>query len=95
MDASRFSFNFTELDNTQAIFIAEIFLSNVHSKRFNNKFLLWNWISLSCDEASNMLGRHTGVVRHLVEKYPNVIAWHCSNQYLEIAVNDAVWEVKE
>jgi hypothetical protein len=40
MDASRFSFNFTELDNTQAIFIAEIFLSNVHSKRFNNKFLL-------------------------------------------------------
>jgi hypothetical protein len=35
-----------------------------------------------------MLWRHSGVARHLVEKYPNLIVWHCSNHPLEIAVND-------
>jgi hypothetical protein len=40
-----------------------------------------------------MLGRHAGVVRHLVEKYTNLIVWHCSNHHLEIAVNDVVRDV--
>jgi hypothetical protein len=35
-----------------------------------------------------MLGRHAGVARHLVEKCPNLIIWHCGNHCLEIAVND-------
>jgi hypothetical protein len=37
-----------------------------------------------------MLGRHAGVARHLVEKYPNLIVWHCSNHRLDIAVKNVV-----
>jgi hypothetical protein len=40
-----------------------------------------------------MLGRHAGIERHLVEKYLNLIVWHCSNHRFEIAVNDVVREI--
>jgi hypothetical protein len=78
----------TEFDNTRATAIVGMFLSKLHSNRFEDEFLLRNWISFGCDGTSNMLGRHAGVMRHLVEKYPNLIVWLCSNHRLEIAVND-------
>jgi hypothetical protein len=40
-----------------------------------------------------MLGRHGGVARNLVEKYPLLIVWHCSNHRLEIVVNKVVREM--
>jgi hypothetical protein len=40
-----------------------------------------------------MLERHADVAWHCVEKYPNLIVWHCSNHHLEIAVNDVVREM--
>jgi hypothetical protein len=65
-DAVSFFFDLIELDNTQAVCILEMFLSNLHSNGFEDEFLLQNWISFGCDGASNVLGRHAGVVRHLV-----------------------------
>jgi hypothetical protein len=88
MDAGSFFFDLIELDNTRAASIVEIFLSNLHSSGFKDEFLLQNWISFGCDGDFNMLGRHAGVAQHLVEMYPNLIVWHCSNHRLEIAVND-------
>jgi hypothetical protein len=93
MDASSFFFDLTELDNTRATSIVEMFLSNLHSNGFEDEFLFRNWISFGCDGASNMLGRHAGVAGRLVEKYPNLIVWHCSNHRLEIPVNDVVREM--
>jgi hypothetical protein len=82
-----------ELDNTRDASIVEMFLSNLHNNEFEDEFLLRNWISFGCDGASSMLGRHAGVARHLVEKYPNLIFWRCSNHRLEIAVNYIVREM--
>lgn len=45
------------------------------------------------DDASNMLGRVSGVGGHLQNMYPNIIIWHCCNHRLELAVTDTLKEV--
>jgi hypothetical protein len=92
-DTSSFFFDSIELDNIRAAFTVEMFLSNLHSDGFEDEFLLRNWISFGYDGACNMLGRHAGVARFLVEKYPNLIVRHCSNHRLEIAMNDVAREM--
>jgi hypothetical protein len=82
-----------ELDNIRAASTVEIFLGNLHSNGFKDELLLRNWISFGCHGTPIMLGRPAGVARHLVEKYPNLIVWHCSDHCLEIAVNDIVREM--
>jgi hypothetical protein len=66
----------------------EIFFGNLHSNRFEDEFLLQNLISFGCDGASYVFGRYAGIAQHLVEKYPNLIFWHCSNHCLELALDD-------
>jgi hypothetical protein len=89
-DTSSFFFDLIELDNTRAASIVEMCPS---SNGFEDEFRLRNWISFVCDRTSNVLGKHAGVVRHLVEKYLNLIVWLCSNHRFEIALNDVVREM--
>ena len=54
----------------------------------------YNWISFVSDGASVMLGKNSGVATRLTARYPHLFTWHCMNHRLELAVNDAVDEVK-
>lgn len=40
-----------------------------------------------------MLGSESGVATKIVEKFPNVLVWHCMNHRLELSVGDAVEEI--
>lgn len=50
-------------------------------------------VSLTCDGAAVMLGRKSGVAKLFLEKYPNLIIWHCLNHRLELCVGDTVKEI--
>ena len=86
-------FDIVDLENTTAAMIRDAFLNNIKSNGFHSDFLSRNWISFACDGASNLLGRHAGVAQLLLQMYPQLIVWHCSNHRLEIAVNDTVREM--
>ncbi|XP_065640484.1 E3 SUMO-protein ligase KIAA1586-like [Hydra vulgaris] len=45
------------------------------------------------DGASNMLGKKAGMAQLLLNQFPNLILWHCSNHRLELAVNDVVRDI--
>lgn len=40
-----------------------------------------------------MLGSKSGVATKIVEKFPNVMVWHCMNHRLELSVADAVDDI--
>jgi hypothetical protein len=61
--------------------------------KFDDSYLMKNLVALACDGTSAMLGRKSGVATLIMEKYPNVIVWHCLNHRLELAVGDAISEV--
>jgi len=56
---------------------------------FSDEFLSQQWIGLSTDGASVMLGSHSGVAK-LKESFSRIIAWHCFNHHIELFVCDAV-----
>ena len=86
-------FDLIELTNTEASSIANSFICALHDFGFDNNFLLRNWVSFACDGASNMLGKKAGVAQLLLNQFPNLILWHCSNHRLELAVNDVVRDI--
>jgi hypothetical protein len=67
--------NILELQNTTAATIRDVFLNNLQTNGFDNNFLGRNLISFACDGASNLLGRHAGVVQLLLQMYPQLIVW--------------------
>jgi glycine cleavage system regulatory protein len=40
-----------------------------------------------------MLGRQAEVTQKLVENFPNIIIWHCSNHCLQPTVNDVMYDI--
>ncbi|XP_065671985.1 E3 SUMO-protein ligase KIAA1586-like [Hydra vulgaris] len=84
-------FDLIELTNTEASSIANSFICALHDFGFDNNFLLRNWASFAC--ASNMLGKKAGVAQLLLNQFPNLILWHCSNHRLDLAVNDVVRDI--
>jgi len=82
-----------ELEDQSAATIGSRVVQCLNKYKFDYKYLMTNFVAFACDGASAMLGKKSGVATIIVEKYRNVIVWHCLNHCLELAVGDAIREV--
>lgn len=82
-----------ELDDLTAEGIVRHLLSALGSLNLTQDFLSKTLIGLTCDGASVMLGRKSGVATRLQAIFPNITVWHCSAHRLELAVGDVVKEM--
>ena len=86
-------FDIVELKSTRAGDIFHALLTRLIKIGFTEEVLQNSLICCATDGASVMLGKKSGVATLLLEKFPNVVIWHCSNHRLELAVHDSVVEV--
>ncbi|KAL1249596.1 hypothetical protein QQF64_020601 [Cirrhinus molitorella] len=84
-----------ELEDQSAQGIVGQLLRALEGVNFTQDFLSKTLIGLSCDGASVMLGRKSGVAARLKSLFPNMIVWHCSAHRLELAVGDTMKELGE
>ena len=42
-----------------------------------------------------MLGRNAGVGKRIKKIVPNIIVWHCLNHRLQLALDDAIVQIKK
>uniref|UniRef100_A0A1B6L033 Uncharacterized protein n=1 Tax=Graphocephala atropunctata TaxID=36148 RepID=A0A1B6L033_9HEMI len=82
-----------ELNDSTASGMMEELLKQLESLGLGNEFIKDHLISLTCDGASVLLGKKSGLGIKLKEKFPNLFIWHCLNHRLELAVHDSVEEV--
>lgn len=47
------------------------------------------------DYASSMLGKKSGVSSRLLEKFPNIVVWHCWSHRLQLALDVAIKSVSQ
>ena len=74
-------FTFTELvelDDLTAHGIVHKLLSALERLHLTQDFLSKTLIGVTCDGASVMLGRKSGVASRLQAIFPNITVWHCS-----------------
>jgi len=88
-----FFLDLVELSSTTAAGIYEALMKNLSDHGFSESILRERLICFASDGASVMLGRKSGVASKLVEKFPNILIWHCMNHRLELSVGDALEEV--
>ena len=62
---------------------------------FTDSYLASNLVGACSDGASVMLGKHSGVLTKLKQKYPKIILWHCMCHRVELAIGDAVKSVTQ
>ena len=89
-------FTFTELvelDDLTAHGIVHKLLSALERLHLTQDFPSKTLIGVTCDGASVMLGRKSGVASRLQAIFPNITVWHCSAHRLELAVADVVKEM--
>jgi hypothetical protein len=86
-------FELIELDDFSAEGIVRKLLESLHRANFNEEFLSKTLVALTCDGASVMLGRKSGVAVRLQSLFPNLVVWHCAAHRLELAVGDVVKEM--
>ncbi|XP_077335488.1 E3 SUMO-protein ligase KIAA1586 homolog [Lithobates pipiens] len=60
---------------------------------FSDDFLAKNWIGACSDGASVMLGRKSGVLERLSQKYPQLVKWHCLCHRLELCISDTIHSI--
>ena len=82
-----------ELREFGAEAIAHELLDALHEAKLDKAFLSKTLIGLTCDGASVMLGRRSGVATRLKDLFPNIMVWHCSAHRLELAVGDVMKEM--
>lgn len=61
---------------------------------FDMDYLQKHFIAFTSDGASVLTGKKSGVVELLVKDFPNLITWHCLNHRLELAVDDAIADLR-
>ena len=61
---------------------------------FEMDYLERHFIAFTSDGASVLTGRKSGVMELLVKDFPNLITWHCLNHRLELAVDDAIADIR-
>lgn len=76
-------FDLIELDDFGAEGIVRKLLESLHRANFNEDFLSKTLVALTCDGASVMLGRKSGVAVRLQNLFPNLVGWHCAAHRLE------------
>ena len=79
-----------ELQMGAASAITEVLFSCLSAYGFNNVYLKLGLISFTSDGARVLLGKKSEVAKRLMEKYVDIIAWHCLNHRLELLVGDAL-----
>jgi hypothetical protein len=81
-----------ELNSTSAGILQE-FLNQLQALGLSFEFIKDHMIALTCDGASVLLGKKSGLAMQLTEKFPDLFIWHCLNHRLELAVHDSIEEV--
>jgi len=51
-------------------------------------------VAIATDGASVMVGKNSGVVTRLREKYPKLFTWHFFNHRLELSISDTIKDVR-
>uniref|UniRef100_UPI00358F1FC4 E3 SUMO-protein ligase KIAA1586-like n=1 Tax=Myxine glutinosa TaxID=7769 RepID=UPI00358F1FC4 len=89
-DAFAFPLELIELESLSAESITNNVLSTLDKHTFTEAYLKKNLVGVCADGASTMVGKKSGVMTRLQERFPNIIIWHCMCHRLELAVGDAV-----
>jgi len=87
-------FDLCELQCQDSENIEKELLNTLYKHGLNEEYLKENWIAIATDGVSVMVGRHSGVVTRLKQKFPKLFAWHCLNHRLELSVGDTIKEVR-
>jgi hypothetical protein len=61
---------------------------------FDMDYLQKHFIAFTSDGTSVLTGKKSGVMELLVKEFPNLITWHCLNHRLELAVDDAIADLR-
>lgn len=85
-----FPLGLVELESLKADYLIKSLLQLLTENGFDDEFLNTHLIGACSDGASVMLGRNSGVLTKLREKFPKLFLWHCMCHRLELAVGDAV-----
>ncbi|XP_034004054.1 E3 SUMO-protein ligase KIAA1586-like [Trematomus bernacchii] len=88
-----FFLDLVELSATNADGIYQALMNNLSQHGFSEAIMKERFVCFASDGASVMLGSKSSVATKLVEKFPNVMVWHCMNHRLELSVGDAVEEI--
>lgn len=86
-------FDLLELPSQDSKTITQQLLNCLDKYGFHDKYLEENLVAFTSDGANTMLGKKSGVAECLLQKFPNIVVWHCLNHRLELAVCDAINEV--
>uniref|UniRef100_H3A4Y1 HAT C-terminal dimerisation domain-containing protein n=1 Tax=Latimeria chalumnae TaxID=7897 RepID=H3A4Y1_LATCH len=85
--------NLVELNDLSSEGILNSLLSVLKKVNVTEDFLAKCLVAVACNGTSVMFWCNTGVVKRLQDMFPNIIAWHCSAQYPELAVSDVMKDV--
>lgn len=83
-----------ELESCTANSIFLALINCLDGYGFNEQYLKSNLIGFCSDGASVMMGKESGVSTKLLEKFPNIIVWHCLNHRLQLVLDDAIKDIK-
>ena len=83
-----FFFDLLPLKNKDADTVFKSILDCLKGHGITEKKLSDDLIELCCDGASTFTGRKSGVGAFFVNKYPNIIIWHCLAHRLELSISD-------
>ena len=87
-----FFLDLVELSATNAGEMYQILMNNLSHHGFSEDIMRERFVCFASDGAV-MLRSKSGVATKIIEKFPNVMVWHCMNHRLELSVGDAVEEV--
>lgn len=88
-----FFLDLVELQSSTALGIKEALLSCLTRAGFDLEYCNKNWLGITTDGCSTMLGRQNGLVVQLQAQFKNLIPWHCAAHRLELAVADSLKDV--
>ena len=83
-----------ELESQHSESIENKLLQTLKMHGFHEDYLKSNWIAIATDGTSVMVGKHSGVVTRLRQRYPKLFVWHCFSHRLELSVADAIKDVR-
>lgn len=79
-----------ELQETNANGLLNSLLSELDRFKIDKQILREHLIAVTCDGASVMLGKKSGLCKMLLDMFPDIIIWHCLNHRLELSVGDTI-----
>jgi len=81
----RFFLGLIELEQTTAACMTDTLMKCLHDLGLDDDVLRTSLICFASDGASVMVGTRSGVASMLLQRFPQLVGWHCSNHRLELA----------